>query len=527
MNTAYQSMGIDFYPTKRETLDKVFGDLEIRDKIVLEPSAGKGNILSWLADQWPKQLLACEIDDNLREMIKSRAQIIAADFLTVTSDQISHVDVIVMNPPFSKGAEHILHAYNQAPAGCTIAFILDRNAILFPVSRAEKELQKLFGTLKSESTIEYDFYFNEFSNAERKTDVDIVAGYLIKPGDPMEDWSEYFDMNPEEYQTVEGGEDVIKFDALTAIVNRYVGALKVYKKMIDVGVEMNYITQGYFGNNLSFTVNEGDKEHSYQSYKKQLQASAWKYVIDHFNLEQFATRTLKDQINHFVQKQTEVPFKVSNIIKMIEMIYGTRESRMEAAVMDVFNQLKKHAAENGTTFDTFKTNSFTMMNTKLILPYICPFDKIFNNQISIRYDSYQLFDDFFKALCWVQGTPYVRGKYDLSQYVRSYGHIEDIKTGEIKSIAYYERDVDRLIKESFRINSEPGSDKVKWVYTGRKKYGEKFDWFCFTVRCFKKGTMHLEFKDMQAWADLNKIIAKHYGVALPDKFDKYYKVKHR
>ena len=38
-----------------------------------------------------------------------------ADFLTVKSEQISHIDFIVMNPPFSNADKHILHAYEIAP----------------------------------------------------------------------------------------------------------------------------------------------------------------------------------------------------------------------------------------------------------------------------------------------------------------------------------------------------------------------------------------------------------------------------
>ena len=63
--------------------------LEIHGKHILEPSAGSGNIV---------------------------------DFLTLEKTDVSHFDFIIMNPPFSTQNDHILHAWEIAPAGCQIVF---------------------------------------------------------------------------------------------------------------------------------------------------------------------------------------------------------------------------------------------------------------------------------------------------------------------------------------------------------------------------------------------------------------------
>ena len=55
-------------------------------------------------------MIACEKDTNIKKLLNGKCDIIADDFLSVSSEQISHVDYIVMNPPFSEGAKHILHA---------------------------------------------------------------------------------------------------------------------------------------------------------------------------------------------------------------------------------------------------------------------------------------------------------------------------------------------------------------------------------------------------------------------------------
>ena len=115
----------DFYPTPLETIQLLTQGLEIEGKVFLEPSAGSGNIIDYLKEQGAKNVLGCENDPRLKVIAASKCLLIADDFLTITSEKISHINGIVMNPPFSKGVEHILHAYEIAPAGCQIRALIN------------------------------------------------------------------------------------------------------------------------------------------------------------------------------------------------------------------------------------------------------------------------------------------------------------------------------------------------------------------------------------------------------------------
>ena len=118
----------DFYPTPKEVIAQMLLGENIVGKTVLEPSAGKGNIVDYLKENGAARVIACEKDPNIRKLLDGKCEIIADDFLTVTSEQVSHVDYIVMNPPFSEGARHILHAFEIAPAGCTIVALCNHKA---------------------------------------------------------------------------------------------------------------------------------------------------------------------------------------------------------------------------------------------------------------------------------------------------------------------------------------------------------------------------------------------------------------
>lgn len=103
----------DFYPTPAAVIERMLMGVEIFDKLVLEPSAGSGNIVDALNAQGVREVYACEINDRLRKTLSGKCTIIGKDFLAVTPDQISHIDVIVMNPPFSDAERHILCVNNS------------------------------------------------------------------------------------------------------------------------------------------------------------------------------------------------------------------------------------------------------------------------------------------------------------------------------------------------------------------------------------------------------------------------------
>ncbi|MES5169433.1 class I SAM-dependent methyltransferase [Prevotella melaninogenica] len=119
----------DFYPTPEEVINTMMMGENFIGKTILEPSAGKGNIVDWLKANGAGKVIACEKDKNLQKLLTGKCEILADDFLSVTAEQVSHVDYIVMNPPFSDGIRHILHAFEIAPAGCVIIALCNSHSV--------------------------------------------------------------------------------------------------------------------------------------------------------------------------------------------------------------------------------------------------------------------------------------------------------------------------------------------------------------------------------------------------------------
>lgn len=66
--------GKDFYPTPKSVIEMMVGAVDVCNKIVLEPSAGKGNIVDYLKTNGAKDILTCEIEPNLAKIVSQKSR---------------------------------------------------------------------------------------------------------------------------------------------------------------------------------------------------------------------------------------------------------------------------------------------------------------------------------------------------------------------------------------------------------------------------------------------------------------------
>lgn len=87
---------------------------------ILEPSAGKGNLLRYLRQRHPKaKLYAAEINPlHMKDLQELSDELYEGDFMEYEPG--IQFDLVVMNPPFSQGIEHIMKAYSLLKSGGTL-----------------------------------------------------------------------------------------------------------------------------------------------------------------------------------------------------------------------------------------------------------------------------------------------------------------------------------------------------------------------------------------------------------------------
>ena len=106
----------NFYPTPKNLIEKVVEKVDwIRVRTILEPSAGKGDIVNWLDDYKENDYHArfkidcIELDKNLQSVLRGNGKrVIYDDFLKFETPFL--YDLIIMNPPYDFGAKHLLKA---------------------------------------------------------------------------------------------------------------------------------------------------------------------------------------------------------------------------------------------------------------------------------------------------------------------------------------------------------------------------------------------------------------------------------
>lgn len=449
----------EFFPTNEETLDLM--QLDAEGKIILDPSAGSGSILDYCLRYGAKRTLAIEITDELRSIVKEKHELIGKDFFDTKEEDISHVNAIYMNPPFSNTDKHILHAWRIAPEGCEIVSICNFETINNTYSGSRRQLDCVIRDYGYSQGLG-----NTFIDAERTTSVEIGLIKLFKPITSSSfNFDNYF-LDEEEVQ--EEGEGIQQYDEVKALVNRYVGCMKQFDNLLQSVESINYQLKAIGSSGIEMTLSRNENIMDKQSFSKSIQKRSWKYIFDKMNMEKYVTSGVMKDINKFIESQSKFPFTMKNIYKMFEAILGTKEQTFNRALEEAIDNFTRHTHENRYSVEGWKSNSSYMLNKKFIVDGIMESSFGFK----VRYDSYngRKINDLTKVLCNLTGTNY-----------NTIGDVYNFKQGE------------QIISNVW------------------------YDWGFFEIKAFKKGTMHLKFKSNKDWYLLNQAYGKLKGFTLKEK----------
>lgn len=471
----------NFYPTPTNVIERMLVGYDIQNKIILEPSAGKGDIVDYLKSNGAGEVIACEIEPNLAKILSGKCKLIASDFLSLKSEDISHVDMIVMNPPFSDDDKHILHAWNIAPPGCEIISLCNLQTLKNTYTESRKVIKETI-----EMNGRFDDFGSCFSTSERQTDVQVGCVYLFKPGQGENEFEGYFDLEPELEASQSG---IVRYNYIRDIVSRYVQAVSKFDAVMEASKEINTLTNPISNYGIKFGAYRTGRENNYgtitrDDFKKELQKQCWNKVFDDMNMDKYVTKGVRETLNRFVEKQIHVPFTVRNVYKMLEMIVGTHDDRMSKTIIEAFELICSYSADNSTAGETWKTNSNYMLNKRFIIPHICTCqyswetEKVHLSHSRVRDE----IGDIVKVLCYLTGN-----NYDDVQPLYSFVH---------------------------NAGNDPENNRK---LHSPMEWGKWYYWYpFFRIRGYKKGTMHFEFINEDVWATFNQKVSQIKGWRLPN-----------
>ncbi len=473
--------GPDFYPTPPDVAATMLDPLDLRGRTVLEPELGSANLALECLSRGATKVVGCEIEPKLHSLLAglpaTRAghiQLIGEDFLQLQAAGVATVDAIVMNPPFSAGARHLLHAWHIAPPGIPIVCLLNKGTLdHWHRGAARQELQPLIDAYGSVQQLG-----DCFRQAERTTSVQVTMVRLRKPAAEGSD-SEFegFFMGPDAVEAE--GEGLISYSLARDLVQRYVGACRIFDEQLATAARLQALLNGVYApktvgrwatdpkSSLAVMVTENGVPKAANQFRKDLQRQLWELVINKMGLERTATSGLEKDIAKFVEEQSHIPFTMRNIFHMLEIVVGTHEQRMDKAVMEVFEEFTKYTKDNRHFVEGWATNEQYLFGRKFIVNSLAEAE--LSGVVSIPWGGRRTqMADLIKALCSITGKSFEAMKDPASGYR----------------------------------NLTPG---------------EWHDWGFFRFKVFKKGTGHFEFKDLDDWARLNKRVASIRGWVLPEQ----------
>lgn len=485
-----------FYPTPLSVIEKMLACLEpnfIRKAQILEPSAGKGDILDYLTtDQFDgfrfrrrfnenepedldaemdrlydlrqgarkENIYAIEVAPDLQAILRSKQYaVVGSDFLA-WQDHL-HIDLVVMNPPFADGAQHLLKAFEVVADGGQVVCLLNAETINNPFSVMREQLNKLiseYGTVEQLGPV--------FKDAERPTSVNVALVHLKKPARERQTFTGLDEETGEDKTPRFSDNMPVTANAMEALVTSYNLAVEALRHRYDAETAYNYYLGGIkdYENDPVFM---GSRRKPLNEQIQHVKGLFWKNIFDRTKIGQRTTSDFRKDFEAFIAHQSKVAFTVENIMQVLAQFVENLDDIMQRCIVDTFDRATRYHEKNATKYlvDGWKTNKSWRLNEKIINPSGITWDPMFNRFDLERWrsDAADFYNDLDRCCAFLSGRKF-----------------EDIH-GITKAI-----------------------EGRKWL----PGTGFKLDSEFFTITLYKKGTVHLVWKDKRLLAQFNQAAAR-------------------
>ncbi|WP_103737848.1 DUF4942 domain-containing protein [Diaphorobacter sp. LR2014-1] len=507
-------MSYEYFPTGAHTALKMAMKFKRPLGHICDPSAGKGHLLRHLDNGFEDisddefepyigQIMGERDDDRrfrhharnkwwLRSVEKSAVEIdvshhadlralgckiVGFNFMDVES--LATVSHVIMNPPFSKGAEHVLHAWDCLYDAELVA-IVNAQTIKNPFS---VERRRLVDLIAKHGNVE--FYQDEFvDHVERKTTVEIALIYLEKKPTGLDKLLDFMDglkqgdnehdiekISPEICQAVAIPENFIQNtihnfkDAVHAARIASEAIAIASRKSNGLGISLQEMQAKGVGNDFRNVSSESVLEEARKDFEKryrELKNKAWAQIIR----SSLLTDKLSNQARRKVEAQAEqiyqLEFTLSNVYGFLKGVVMNMGDIYNDMICGLFDNIMNRSNDNVVFYKSWKSNAkhkklgMRVKRTRFILPrFTCSYLS------GLSYEGEQFLSDVDKVFGYLDG---VTDRYD--------GLVSAFKTQKVEN---------------------------------GKRYSTRYFDFRFY---FAAGTIHFYPKNMEVIERLNRFVGK-------------------
>jgi hypothetical protein len=501
----------DFFPTLRSIGRRMLAKITNKDaKYFLDPSAGKGDLADVIknpttyeefcadnpeyesqrksdrgrryhGDSYGNTRVHVDVIESYPALIQvlrgKEYDVVGFDWLSY--EGVSYYDAIVMNPPFSEGAKHLLKAFDFLHNG-EIVCLLNEETLKNPYT---EERQRLVQIIERFGNVEY--LGDCFTTAERQTSVNVAMVYIKKVAvdDTQDLWAGKTTQEKDYNAEFDGDVQMLAIrDNLGNMEHWFNMANEHWMKGIEHIRKAKFLMDQNKISEYSSRNNGGDDTKTILSlalsnvqtcraeFLRSHRRRAWTSVFEQMEFGRWLDSKQQDTFMRDVQRDSTIPFTASNIRSTLDNVFQSRKKLFEESVARVFDELCSHSVENGSGpiapdsvkrgwrgSEGWKTNDNYKVNKKLIFPY----------GISFSFGSFSsygggnartIYSDIDRILCVLDG---------------------------------------KILKDCHTVGAA-----LEHASRGAKT-GGTFESEYFVGRFYKKGTVHLKWKREDLWERFN------------------------
>lgn len=308
--------------------------------------------------------------------------IVHDDFHTFQSRK--HYDLIAMNPPFADGDAHLLKAIElQRRSGGMIRCILNAETIRNPYTNRRRFLVRKLQELEAE----IKYVEGAFSDSERRTDVEVALITINIPAPKRE--STIFDRLRRAAEVDEPTPNNVTEMTVADFMGQIVSRFNVE---VDAGIELireyeamkPYLLESFEASSYNYptmTLCVGEPGRlsrgstpSVNAYLRLVRTKYWAALFSNKEFVGKLTSNLREEYMKKVSAMADFDFTLFNIQQIAEQMNAEMGKGIQETIVALFDKLtEEHSwypecAKNIHYYNGWKTNKVHKINSKVIIP---------------------------------------------------------------------------------------------------------------------------------------------------------------
>ncbi|MGX6962287.1 class I SAM-dependent methyltransferase [Vagococcus xieshaowenii] len=374
----------NFYPSPEKVARLLLEDLNLTDARVLEPSAGKGDLVDAIAKENSVKIDCIELNQDLQGVLHSKGNTVQADDF-INYETYTEYDAIIMNPPFDNGAKHLLKAIRlaekQISKPCNIRCILNAETIRNPHTFDRQTLLNLLNQYQAT----FSYHDDLFIDAERKTSVrtviikltidrvrtnvsDLYAKILNTVKNATLEENQKLEKSLSCF--VKSNEINERVNSIKTLVYQYEAHVKLIKERFKADTALKYFesmlpSMSYCSKKSNLTQINDDIQSTRYTY--------WEQILQTDEFSKQLTEHGKQQLRKQMETSASMEINLVNIELLLMAVTQNSSSLCLESCLHFFKEITKYHqkeySNNVHYYNGWKTNNAFKVNKKIIKPF--------------------------------------------------------------------------------------------------------------------------------------------------------------